>query len=368
MIGVVYGTTGELIKMAPVIEELRRRGHTPLMLSTGQQVQQLPAFHADLRLPEADMWLARGSGGHDLDRKREIPGWAATVAANVLRRRGALRRQLASDGRRPFLLVHGDTMTTVLGSLAGKALGVPVGHVEAGMRSGDWRNPFPEELNRRVAAKLVDVHFASGDRPVRNLRAEKVRGTIVDTRQNTIRDAVDLVGERAEPLVELPDEPFGVVSIHRFELIERDEPFRALLELLHEHSRATPLLFVDHSTTAAVIDRSPALRALFDDRFRRIPRQPYVPFIGLLRRSSFLVTDSGGCQEECAFLGLPAVIHRAVSEHDTGLDGSVVLSKLDLDVVRDFLADPERLRIPPQAAEAGPSSIIADELERQGAL
>jgi len=368
VIGIVYGTTGELIKMAPVIEELRRRGHRPLMLCTGQQVQQLPAFTQDLQLPDADVWLARGSGGRDLDAKREIPGWAATVAANVLRRRGALRRQLASDGKRPFLLVHGDTMTTVLGALAGKALRVPVGHVEAGMRSGDWRNPFPEELNRRIAGRLVDVHFAPGDRPMGNLRREHAKGTLVDTRQNTIRDAVDLVGDRAHPRVELPDEPFGLVSIHRFELIEREEPFRALLELLHEHSRTTPMLFVDHSTTAAVIDRSPALRALFDERLRRIPRQPYVPFIGLLRRAQFLVTDSGGCQEECAFLGLPCVIHRAVSEHDTGLDGSVVLSKLDLAVVRDFLADPSRWRIPPQAAQAGPSSIIADELERLGAL
>ena len=95
VIAIVFGTTGELIKLAPVVHELQRRGHPPLMLSTGQQVTQLPGFAAELGLPAADLWLARGSGGHDLDRKREIPGWAARVA--VCRHRGA--SAITSDGR-----------------------------------------------------------------------------------------------------------------------------------------------------------------------------------------------------------------------------------------------------------------------------
>lgn len=368
MIAIVYGTTGELIKLAPVILELERHGHRPLMLSTGQQVRQIPAFAAELGLPEVSLWLARGSGGHDLDRKREIPGWATRVAVSVARRRSELRRRLAADGRRPFLLVHGDTLTTVLGALAGRALGVPVGHVEAGMRSGEWRNPFPEELNRRFAARLVDVHFAPGARPVANLQREGVSGEIIDTGQNTIRDAVDLVGDSIAPAVAIPGEPFGLVSVHRFELIEREAQFRPLLALLHEHSRRQPLLFVDHSTTASVIDRSPSLRSLFDDRLRRIPRQPYLQFIALLRRASFLVSDSGGSQEECAFLGIPCVIHRSVSEHDTGLDGSVLLSHLDLTAVSAFLAEPERWRVPFAPAQTRPSETIVDELARRGAL
>lgn len=368
VIGIVYGTTGELIKLAPVILELGRRSHRPLMLCTGQQVRQIPSFAAELGLPEASLWLGRGSGGHDLDRKREIPGWMTHVAVSVARRRTELRQRLTSDGRAPFLLVHGDTLTTVLGALAGRALRVPVGHVEAGLRSGDWRNPFPEELNRRIAARLVDLHFAPGARPVANLLHEGVRGKIVDTGQNTIRDAVDLVGETVAPAVDYPQEPFGLVSLHRFELIEREAQFRPLLELLHEHSRRQPLLFVDHSTTASVIDRSRALRDMFDDRLRRIPRQPYLQFIALLRRASFLVSDSGGSQEECAFLGIPCVIHRTVSERDDGLNGSVLLSHLDLDLVADFLADPERWRVRFESAGTKPSVTIVDELGRHGAL
>jgi UDP-N-acetylglucosamine 2-epimerase (non-hydrolysing) len=368
MIAIIYGTTGELIKLAPVILELEHRGHRPLTLCTGQQVEQIPGFARELGLPEVNLWLSRGSGRHDLDRKREIPGWATRVAVSVARHRAQLRRRLASDGRSPFVLVHGDTLTTVLGALAGHALGVPVGHIEAGMRSGDWRNPFPEELNRRLAARLVDIHFAPGSRPVANLRREAVGGEIIDTGENTIRDAVALVGESVAPAVVVPREPFGLVSLHRFELIERETQFRSLLELLHKHSRRQPLLFVDHSTTASAIDRSAALRDLFDERFRRIPRQPYLQFIALLRRASFLVSDSGGSQEECAFLGIPCLIHRAVSEHDTGLDGSVLLSHLDLAVVGDFLSNPSRWRTSYAHARTRPSEKIVDELERRGAL
>jgi UDP-N-acetylglucosamine 2-epimerase (non-hydrolysing) len=91
-------------------------------------------------------------------------------------------------------------------------------------------------------------------------------------------------------------------------------------------------------------------------------------FIALLRRASFLVSDSGGSQEECAFLGIPCAIHRAVSEHDTGLDGSVLLTHLDLAVMRDFLADPERWRVPFAATGTKPSAKTVDELARRGAL
>jgi UDP-N-acetylglucosamine 2-epimerase (non-hydrolysing) len=367
MIGVVYGTTGELIKLAPLLVRLAERGQPPLTLTTAQQVEQIPAFLEDFDLPAPDVWLARGARGRDLERRADVPAWAATVVRSALRERGQLGRRLRADGRPPALIVHGDTMTTVLGALLGRALRVPVAHVEAGMRSGNLRDPFPEELNRRAAARLVRVNFAPGAGPVANLRAERVRGRIVDTVQNTIRDAIDLAGDASDAAVALPDEPFGVVSLHRNELLDRPDALRAVLELLHAHSRHQPLLFVDHSVTAAALGAH-GLDGLFDARFRRIPRLRYFPFIALLRRSRFLVTDSGGCQEECAFLGHPCLIHRAVSEHATGLDTCVVLSRLDLVVVERFLADPERLRVAPPEPEARPTEIILSELERMGAL
>jgi UDP-N-acetylglucosamine 2-epimerase (non-hydrolysing) len=320
VVGIVYGTTGELIKLAPVIFAIEARGSRPQLWCTGQQVQQIPAFQRDLGIREVDVWLARGSGGVDLSAKRQIPRWASRVAASVLTGRSALRDGLASHGT-PFLLVHGDTMTTVLGALAA------------------------------------------------NLSREKARGEIVDTAQNTIRDALDLaLAARVPTLLDLPDEPFGLISIHRFELIEREHLLQPLLTMLHEHSRHQPLLFVDHSTTRAVINRNARLMRLFDERFRRIPRQPYLQFVALMRRAAFLVSDSGGSQEESAILGLPCLIHRALSERESGLGSTVLLSGLDLNVVRGFLEEPGRWRREVIEPNLGPSKIIVDDLARRGAL
>ena len=151
MILVVFGTTGELIKLAPVLLRLDARGHRYVLATTGQQVQQIPSF------------------------------------------------------------VHGDTMTTVLGSVMGRSLRSTVAHIEGGLRSYDLRHPFPEELNRKLATALSRIHYAPGPWAASNLRG----GEIVDTGSNTIRDSLELVTDD-EPSVTLPGQPFGIVSLHRF--------------------------------------------------------------------------------------------------------------------------------------------------------
>jgi UDP-N-acetylglucosamine 2-epimerase (non-hydrolysing) len=266
----------------------------------------------------------------------------------------------------PLMVVHGDTFTTVLGALMGHALGAPVAHIEAGLRSGDWRNPFPEELDRLITSRLAQIHLAPGAHAVANLRAIKVRGQIVDTDGNTIRDALELVPARTPP-IELPDRQFGLVSLHRFELISKPNIFRAILELLREASRRTPMLFIDHPVTAAAITAH-GLDAMFDDRFRRVARQRYFPFIALLKASIFLVTDSGGSQEECAQLGHPCLVHRATTERPDGLGESVVLSRMDLEVVRAFLADPTSYATLPVAGRLRPTDVIIEYLYEQGFL
>jgi len=360
LIAVVYGTTGELIKLAPLLRRLQDRGRAPLTICTGQQVRQIPGFLRDFGLPQPDLWL-RDPSERDLEHRSDIPRWASGVARSFLRRRGSLGRRLARE--RSVLVVHGDTMTTLLGSMMGRMLRVPVAHVEAGMRSGRLRDPFPEEPIRRATSQLAAVHFAPGVTAVANLHAARVHGAIVNTFENTIRDSLELALSTAPAVA--PVEQYGLVSLHRFELLGRPERLRAIIELLSEAARRQPMLFVDHPVTAEAI-RGAGLDGLFHDDFSRIPRERYSAFIGLLRSSRFLVTDSGGSQEECAYLGLPCLVHRAVTEHATGLDGSVVVSKLDLDVVRAFLEEPERRRHEPQPLVQSPTGVILDYLDENG--
>jgi UDP-N-acetylglucosamine 2-epimerase (non-hydrolysing) len=136
---------------------------------------------------------------------------------------------------------------------------------------------------------------------------------------------------------------------------------------LHEASRSQPILFVDHPVTAAAI-AAHGLDRMFDERFRRIPRQRYFNFIALLKASTFMVTDSGGSQQECAQLGHPCLVHRMLTEHEDGLDGSVVLSHMDLEVVSAFLKAPETFARPAQETRQAPTDIIIDLLESRGYL
>jgi len=357
---VVFGTTGELIKLAPVLLRLEDRGHRYVLATTGQQVEQIPGFLEQFGLRQPDLWLARGASGRDLRANRDIPGWLATVGRRFAGSRARLRRDLIDGPGKPLVLVHGDTMTTVVGASMGRALRVPVAHVEAGLRSYDLRHPFPEELNRRTASRIARIHYAPGPWAASNLH-----GDVVDTGSNTIRDSLALVdGEDGPPGV-APEEPFGVVSLHRFELLSSRVELGGVLEVLAKAARRIPLVFVDHSVTAAALERF-GLGHYFDsEAFVRVPRLRFFDFVRLVRRSAFVVTDSGGSQEECFYLDIPCLVHRVRTERREGLGENVVLSGMRLDSLESFLGDPERHRRRSPLPDASPSDVIVADLERR---
>ena len=363
MILVVFGTTGELIKLAPVLLRLDDRGGRGYLLATtGQQVEQIPSFLDQLGLRRPDLWLAEGAAGRDLRVNGDIPGWLARVGRSYARHRRRLRRLLADGAARPLVLVHGDTMTTVLGAVMGRGLRVPVAHIEGGLRSYDLRHPFPEELNRRLATRLAAIHYAPGPWAASNLRCSGV----VDTGSNTIRDSLALVPDGDATIVELPDPPFGVVSLHRFELLSSRRLLTETLEALAEAAARTPLLFVEHPVTVAALERF-GLDGLFDGaRFVRVQRLRFFDFVWVVRRAAFVVTDSGGSQEECFYLDLPCLVHRMRTERREGLGETTVLSGMRIDVLRDFLADPARFRRRSPLPEASPADLIVEDLQRRG--
>ena len=133
------------------------------------------------------------------------------------------------------MVVHGDTFSTVLGALIGRFLGAEVAHVEAGMRTGNIWHPMPEELNRRVVAKIATLHFAPTQHEVDHLRRERAKGPIVDTGANTVIDALRLAIDGDAPAIDLPAE-FGLVTLHRFEMLRNGPVFTQTLEVLHEAS------------------------------------------------------------------------------------------------------------------------------------
>lgn len=360
MILVVFGTTGELIKLAPVLVRLDERGHRYVLATTGQQVQQIPVFLRQFGLRQPDLWLARGARGRDLRTNADIPGWLTTVWGTFARRRSWLRNALRSGPGHPLVLVHGDTMTTVLGATMGRALRSPVAHIEAGLRSFDLRHPFPEELNRRTASRLAAIHYAPGAWAASNLRGVEV----VDTGSNTIRDSLALVDE-SEQLPYGLIEPFGIVSLHRYELLSNRRALSDALSVLHEAASETPLVFIDHPVTAAAIEGFRLEGAFSDGRMRRVPRLSFFEFVRLERRCAFVVTDSGGSQEECFYLDRPCLVHRLRTERREGLGENVLLSGMNPNALRAFLAAPSAHRRRSVLPDVSPSDLIVADLERR---
>ena len=137
------------------------------------------------------------------------------------------------------------------------------------------------------------------------------------------------------------------------------------LATLRETAARTPLLFVDHSVTAAALSRL-GLDGVFDDRLVRVPRLRFADFVRLERASAFAASDSGGSQEECFYLDRPCLVHRVRTERQEGLGENVVLSGMRDEALRDFLADAERYRRVTPLPDTSPSDVIVADLERRG--
>ena len=365
-IAFIAGTTAEMIKLAPVIRALQDRGEPVEFWNTAFHVGGLPATLEGLSLPQSAVDLVPSRRQQDVVRVSQVPGWALRVVWTVVRRRRELRRRLARGAARPLVVVHGDTFSTVLGAVLGRFLRADVAHVEAGMRTGNIWHPMPEELNRRVVAKVATLHFAPTQHEVGHLRRERATGAIVDTGANTVIDALRLAIGGDAPAIDLPDE-FGLVTLHRFEMLRNGPLLTRTLEVLHEGSRTMPLVMPAGNTERHRIEEL-GLSDLFDDRFRLVDKQPYAQFMPLLARASFVVTDSGGLQQECGILGKPAAIHREAVESQQGIGDNLVLTGLDMDVLRDFLRTWRDHARPSLLDQFHPTAAIVGELARAGHL
>jgi UDP-N-acetylglucosamine 2-epimerase len=334
-IGILFGTRPEAIKLAPVIVALRARGLATLVIATGQ--------HRDLVAQVLDLFDIRPD--HDLALMRENQS-LDHVLSSVVTGVGSL----LAAARPRALLVQGDTTSTLGGSLAAFHHRVPLGHVEAGLRSGNLELPFPEEMNRRVTSIVARWHFAPTDGAAENLRREGVDHGILVT-GNTVVDALHhLRGRVAVDDGELTrfaaEGPLIVATAHRRESwhggIERIAlALRDVLDELGDHR----LVFATHPNPVA---NAPVHAILGDDpRARVVTALDYPSFIALLGHARLAITDSGGVQEEGPTLGVPVLVTRQVTERPEGVEaGAVALVGTDPERIRtlalELLRDPDR--------------------------
>jgi UDP-N-acetylglucosamine 2-epimerase (non-hydrolysing) len=307
---VIIGTRPEAIKLAPVVLQLRERGVETIVIGSGQ--------HRDLVDPVLQLF------GVTLDHNLRIMQADATL--NMVLSRAVARLGEILERLRPnVVVVQGDTTSALGGALAAFNCGIPVAHVEAGLRSHDLALPYPEEMHRRVISVVTRWHFAPTKHAAAELRAERVPGQIVVT-GNTVVDAVNFilasksVGGAGGPV---PKRPYILATAHRRE--SWGAPIRSIALGLRDVLAAHPdlaLVFATHPNPKA---RQP-VEAVLGAEPRATVRgaMEYDEFLALLRGAVLAVTDSGGIQEEGPTLGIPVLVTRAVTERPEGLIAGAV--------------------------------------------
>ncbi len=313
----VFGTRPEAIKMAPVIKELQNRpAEVEVIVAVTAQHREMldqvldlfeirPDF--DLNIMQANQTL------HDIT-SRVLLGL----------------RDVIEESRPDLLLVHGDTTTTFAASLAGYYAQVPVGHVEAGLRTHNKFSPFPEEMNRKLTGAIADLHFAPTETSRRNLLAEGAAAENIFVTGNTVIDALFLTVkenyEFVEPALKTLDfagSKVILVTTHRRENL--GGPMRniylALKQVVEEYPDAQ-VVFPMHKNPQVreVVNR--VLGGL--DRVHLIEPLDYEPFVNLMARSYLILTDSGGVQEEAPSLGKPVLVLRDTTERPEAVEAGTV--------------------------------------------
>jgi UDP-N-acetylglucosamine 2-epimerase (non-hydrolysing) len=305
---VVIGTRPEAIKLAPIVLELERhreRFKTEICV-TGQHREMLDQMLQVFGLrPDYDLGVMKA--GQNLT---EVTAACLTGLERILRQE-----------RPDVVLVQGDTTTTFAASLAAYYQHIPVGHIEAGLRTGKKYDPFPEEVNRRLTTHLSDFHFAPTDVARNNLLVEGVSPESILVTGNTVIDALLLVKARLAEDPSLAAHRLGpsdglriiLVTAHRRESF--GQPFRQICKAIRaiaEKRRDVLIIYPVHlnpnvqSPVHEILDRLPNVKLLAP--------LDYVSFVDCMQRASILLTDSGGVQEEGPSLGKPVLVMREVSE------------------------------------------------------
>ncbi len=324
----VFGTRPEVIKLAPVVRALGGCGDFAARICvTAQHRQMLDRMLSNFSIkPDYDLDLMRPN--------QDLNGFSA----RALPRLQSVLRRLRPD----FVLVQGDTTTAFVTALASFYERVPVGHVEAGLRSFDRGNPFPEETNRVMISRLCDLHFVPTRDARENLLAEGVPGPQIVQTGNTVVDALRLEGTRARPFREpalraavaalRAGDTAVVVTTHRRENLGKPlESLCAAFRILVERHPGLHLFYPVHMNPK--VSRV-VTRRLSHPRAHLLPALDYFDLIGLLRRSAFVLTDSGGLQEEAPSLGKPVVVLRRVTERpEAVVAGVAVLAGTATDAV-----------------------------------
>lgn len=360
MIAFLIGTKAQLIKCAPVIHALRDRTIPFRLVDTGQHAGTTRALLQGLDLPPFDAALSVEDA--DIATVKAGVSWLVRTSIGCWTHRDRIRESLGRSTR--LALVHGDTASTWVGALAAGRCGIPFGHLESGLSSGSRLSPFPEELIRRSVMKRAAALFAPGEWAAQTIRQREYRGELVTLSGNTNQESLQFALDRLPP-PERNEQPYTLISIHRFETIQSLRELRRLVNAVVEWSRNGRVRFVVHAPTRKRLEKTGLWEILSRSSVELLPPHDYHGFVHLLRDAEAVVTDGGSVQEECAYLGKPCLIWRETTERPDGLSENALLSERNPHKAGEFFTRLETYRRPPRPLTTRPSEEVAQWLMEQ---
>ena len=313
----VFGTRPEAIKMCPLVLEMHKYPEyiEPIVAVTAQHREMLDQVLELFNIkPDYDLnIMASGQTLYDI----------TTRALNGL-------KEVIEDAKPDMVLVHGDTTTTFAGALAAFYAQVPVGHVEAGLRTGNKYSPYPEEMNRKLTGSIADMHFAPTSTSKENLLKENVNPEAIMVTGNTVIDALQTT---VKANYEFADAEFNKIFARGNRLILMTTHRRENLgEPMRNVYKALRMVLETHADVEAIfpVHKNPKVREIVQEelggleRIHLIEPMDYEPFANLMGKVDIVLTDSGGIQEEAPALGKPVLVLRDTTERPEAVDAGTV--------------------------------------------
>jgi UDP-N-acetylglucosamine 2-epimerase len=363
-IAIILGTRAELIKTFPVMLEFQKRKIPYYFIHTGQHNLQNLCEMFGVKKPDVTLTKESNKSSKFNSNQFKAIRWNIDLLFRI-------RKELKRMGDLDFVLYHGDTMTTATASIATSRILNPFKkyknvHLEAGLRSFDNFEPFPEEISRRIAGKVSDVLFAVSSLAKSNLKKRRAKVIHVG---NTILDSAIIALEIAkkDKVKILSKKPFALITIHRHENLKSKERMEKIIEILS--SIPITSYFAMHDNTESKLKEFGLYEKLIENKSLKImPSMDYPSFIAQMEKCSLVVCDGGSMQEESLIFKKPCVVLRMKTERQEGLKTNFqFLSKLDVDKTRGKIKDylSPKFRIKPfknPYGEEGVSRRIVDKL------
>lgn len=358
------GTTAELIKVAPVIKRLKDKKIDLRIVTSGQN-------KVNFQLLEPLIGKQTAYNSFKVKRLKiplgiylEFVVWIIKAFTNYLL---FFRHEFKGVNKKNILfIVHGDTISALLGAVIAKIHGLKLVHIESGYRSFNFFEPFPEELCRYIVSKFSDILFCPNDWCLKNVKNNK--GIKISTGQNTVYESC--IGAlklktNYRYLNTISKDKFFLLILHRQEhmMFKKELAKKYIRILLSFANPNMKCLFVLHPLTENFLKSENMLEQIKKNQnIITVPRVPYLEFMKILSRCEFIATDGGSNQQEAYYLGKPCLLLRKYTEQIEGLDSNTTLAKDDMEIVSNFLINYKSKVSKKITLNTPPSKIVVDKI------